>query len=148
MKIPHARFKTDTKRFSFTLWRKKTDSVNKLEGGIIRKLWAKCEREQNPLKVNKNTQGNFSIKSPSHRLLEDQRFFGFAFYLVQACLVKQNKDVMRILHNRGKVANISTFFCLQINQMLNKNNSFLIHMKAYHWLFFILEQKKKKKMVH
>lgn len=54
IKIPHARFRTDRKRFSFTPWRKKTDSVNKLEGGIIRKLWAKCDREQNPLKVNKN----------------------------------------------------------------------------------------------
>lgn len=32
---------------------------------------------------------------------------------------------MRILHNRGKVANVSTFCCLQINWMLNKNHSFI-----------------------
>lgn len=38
MKVSHARFRTDKKRFSFTSWRKKTDKVNKLEGGIFRKL--------------------------------------------------------------------------------------------------------------
>lgn len=37
MKIPRARFKTD-KRFSFTPCRNKIDSVNKVEGGIVRKL--------------------------------------------------------------------------------------------------------------